>query len=133
MAGGRPPKFKTAADLGEAIEDYFADCEKRERWPTVAGLQVALDLWGDNFLKEQARRGEEFSKIIKRARAKMFDEKFQAAASGRMDKTIFIFDAVNNHDHVNTRTDNKNKNEHTGKDGAPLGVAIIPAKNDTTG
>ena len=41
--GGRPLKFKSAAELGEKIEQYFSECEKTGEPLTVTGLALALD------------------------------------------------------------------------------------------
>ena len=43
-----------------------------------------------------------------------YAEKMQAAATGKMNPTIFIFDAVNNHGMINTRSDNKNQTDLSG-------------------
>ena len=111
---GRPPQFKDAKELAKAFDDYFKECEEKKEHPNVSGLQCFVELYSDNFFKEQARRGDDFSKTVKNCQRRMFDRKFQAAAKGEMNPTIFIFDAVNNHGMVNTKSENKNDTKISG-------------------
>lgn len=45
----------------------------------------------------------------------MLAQKFQAASTGQVDRTIFIFDAITHHGCVNTRSENKNDTTIKGK------------------
>jgi len=112
---GRPPKYETADEMRAAIDEYFQDCETSGRFPTVAGMQYHIRLYSNTIWDDISKRGEDFRDIAKAAQYRMQDWKFQAAASGMMNSTIFIVDAVNNHGYVNTRTESKNDNRNSGR------------------
>ena len=116
--GGCPPKFKTPEELQSAIDVYFSHCAEEKVFPNVAGLTVHLGFAATQSLLDQEARGEKFSAIIKRAKLRMWDGKFQAACAGNMDNTIFIFDSINNHKMINNRT--QSKNEQMGEGGGPI-------------
>jgi len=112
---GRPPIYETAEELQAAIDNYFIVCEEKAFLPTVAGLQYHIGMYSGNIWDEIARRGDDFSSVAKGTLLRMQDYKFQAAASGAMDRSVYIFDAVNHHNHVNTRTESKNDNRNSGR------------------
>lgn len=118
MPPGQPPKYKTPAELQIEVDAYFADCETDQKCPNVMGLTHFLGFAATQSLFDQEERGDEYSAIIKRAKLNMWNEKFQFACEGKMNSTIFIFDSINNHGMVNTRSEGKN--ELTGKDGGPI-------------
>jgi len=86
MPAGRPPKFTTAQELQDRVNEYFDSCwvdkvtenidkdgactmstvRYQNRPYTVAGLALALDMCRDT-LCEYAKKGE-FSDIVKRAK-----------------------------------------------------------------
>lgn len=47
--GGRPPKYESAAQLGEQIKLYFDSCEKSRTMPNKAGLCVWLHISRDTY------------------------------------------------------------------------------------
>ena len=118
MPAGQPAKYETPEDLQEAVKRYFDGCEESKECPNVMGLTHSLGFAATQSLLDQEERGEEFSAIIKRAKMFMWNKKFQFASAGKMNPTIFIFDSINNHGMVNTRSEGKN--EVTGKDGGPI-------------
>jgi hypothetical protein len=65
---GRPNKFETEEELFEAICDHFEDCEARKVQPTVNSLVLALGFTQRNALDYIAKRGDEFSNTISRAK-----------------------------------------------------------------
>ena len=66
-AFGRPPKYKTAAEMQKKIMEFFVWCEKKEHPPTISGLVLYLgfcDRVSFYDLEKQAK----FSYTIKKAR-----------------------------------------------------------------
>lgn len=118
MPAGQPAKYETPKDLQEAVDCYFAECKEGKKCPNVMGLTYRLGFASHQSLFDQEERGQEFSDIIKRAKMFMWNEKFQFASAGKMNTTIFIFDSINNHGMVNTKSEGKN--ELTGKDGGAI-------------
>ena len=116
------PAFKSVADLQGKVDLYFEDCEQTGDIPNVLGLCVFMDICRDTFA-EYAKKSE-YSDTIKKAKDKIYQKKYQFAAKGEMDRTIFIFDCVNNHDMINTRSEQKSKTELTGKDGQDLSLTV---------
>ncbi|MCL2054457.1 MAG: DNA-packaging protein [Oscillospiraceae bacterium] len=63
-------EFKTAAELGEKIDGYFADCEETERPPAVSDLALALGF--DKRLDFLRYKGKpSYKKLIERALLKI--------------------------------------------------------------
>ncbi len=121
--GGRPrhSSFESPGKLEKKFEEYFAICAQGVELPCVMGMAVFLGCTTDTILEYEGKK--EFSSTIKKAKARAYYEKMKLAAAGKMNPTIFIFDAVNNHGMINTRSEARNKSELTGKNGTPL----IPA------
>ena len=67
--GGRPLKFKNAAELGEKIEQYFSECEKTGEPLTVTGLALALDTTRAVLMDYEGKDG--FSNTIKKAKLRI--------------------------------------------------------------
>ena len=66
---GQPPRYKTASDLSNAINAYFASLENEiVSTPTLAGLAYALGFCDRRSLYDQEKRGGGFSHAIKKAR-----------------------------------------------------------------
>jgi len=123
---GRPPKYSSAAALRQAVDNYFVECEKKSEFPCVAGLQCSIGVYSNSLFDEMAIRGAEYSEIARECKSRMFNWKFQSASSGEMDKTIFIFDSINNHGMINTRSENKTES----KIEANLNVNVPPELAD---
>lgn len=64
--GGRPPLFKTVKELDDKIDEYFIDCERRERPPTIAGLAYWLGVDRQTIYNYEAK--DKFFGTIKKAR-----------------------------------------------------------------
>ena len=122
---GRPrnKNFKTPQALQRKFEEYFLFCEIAERVPNIMGMCVFLECDRDSLLYYEKK--DDFLGIIKAAKERAYDEKFQAVFQGKGNPTVFIFDAINNHGMINTRSEQKS--ELTGKDGERL----IPADTIT--
>ncbi len=65
-AGGRPPKYKTAEEMEEAISIYFKNCEKENRPITFSGLAYSIGLSRQGLLNYS--KDERFFDTIKKAR-----------------------------------------------------------------
>lgn len=65
--GGRPLKFKTAEELQEKIDHYFATTSKEE-W-TITGLALALDTSRQTLLEYEEK--DEFADTVKKAKLKV--------------------------------------------------------------
>ncbi len=65
---GRPLKFKSAEELQEKIEEYFAMCKEEKRPYTITGLALALDTNRETLLDYGKNKGELFSYTIMRAK-----------------------------------------------------------------
>lgn len=63
---GRPLKFKSAEELQEKIDAYFARCKEEEEPLTITGLALALDTTRDTLMDYEVK--EEFSYTIKKAK-----------------------------------------------------------------
>ena len=92
--GGRPLKFKSAAELEGKIEEYFAECEKKQKPFTMSGLANSLDVDRRTLLNYSER--ERFFPTIKKARQKVeqwWEERLADSAA-----TGAIFNLKNNFD-----------------------------------
>ena len=69
MAAGRPMIYKTPQELEKLIDQYFKDCVKRKRPPTIAGLAYWLNVDRQTIYNYENR--DEFFGTIKRARDKI--------------------------------------------------------------
>jgi hypothetical protein len=79
--GGRPPKFETPQDLEKRIKEYFEHIDKQNEEaiqagnpldyepPTITGLLLFCGFSHLQQFFDQEKRSEEFSDVIKRAKA----------------------------------------------------------------
>jgi len=124
MAGGRPLKFKTVAELQQAIDAYFEDMKtvlytNAEGVPiyeplTITGLALALDTTRQTLMEYQER--DEFVDTIKKAKTRIenYAEKriFGNAPTG----AIFAL--------KNYGWRDKTENELYGKDGGAIEQSV---------
>lgn len=68
--GGRPPKYESAEDLQDAIDDYFDQTSGDDSLITVTGLALHLGFESRQSLYDYQQR-EEFSYIIARAKLRV--------------------------------------------------------------
>ena len=66
---GRPNKFKSVEEMQIAIDNYFKECDEKERPYTISGLAYALDTNRQTLLDYQEK--DDFSDTIKKAKAKI--------------------------------------------------------------
>ena len=65
---GRPRKYKSAKEMQDRIDRYFAECDEQDRPYTITGLALALDMDRQRLLNYSA--DDEFYDTIKKAKAK---------------------------------------------------------------
>jgi len=66
---GRPPKYKTAAELQKLIDAYFERCEREYEPLTITGLGLAINLSRQQIIEYGKR--DIFHDMIKRAKLKV--------------------------------------------------------------
>ncbi len=109
MPASRPFKFKSPEEVEEKGKLFFEWCKETDRFPTVAGFAVFLECDRVTVWNYENRPG--FSTVLKAIKDKIYDEKLQAALKGEAVASLVIWDAVNNHGMVNTKTENKNETD----------------------
>lgn len=92
---GRPRKFKSAEELQERIDAYFADCEKRSAPYTISGLANWIDIDRQTLLNYE--KNEEFFGTIKKAKEKIIQMQEEMLVSGQGNATGLIFSMKNNY------------------------------------
>ena len=75
---GRPRLISSPEEFEERVDAFFAECEERDRPPTVTGMALAVGLSSRESLDEYGRRAE-FSDAVKRAKTRV-----EAAYEGRL-------------------------------------------------
>jgi len=68
-AGGRPPKFSAAAEMQAKIDEYFAQCDTKDKPYTISGLAYHLDMT-TQALRDYGRKGDEFL-CVKKAKQRI--------------------------------------------------------------
>ena len=112
MAVGRPKKFKTVKEMQVVIDDYFADCDARERPYTICGLANALGMGRSTLLEYQA--DDVFSNAIRNAKMKCQQYAEEYLFVGKNAAGV-IFNLKNNYGWKD-----KTEQEITGAEGGPL-------------
>jgi len=109
------PKFKTPEEAAKKGEEYFKWCDDQEpkQFPTVAGFAVFCGASAQTIWNYEQR--PEYSSVMKAIKDRIYDSKIQAGLRGEANTTLIIFDAVNNHNMINTRSENKNDTKFEGK------------------
>lgn len=126
---GRNPKFETPEDLWAACVEYFEWVEAnplyeakafahqgnvtvanlpKMRAMTIAGLCLFLDITRETWTEWRKSRPD-FSDVIRAADEVIYSQKFSGAAADLLNANIIARDLGL-----------AEKNEHTGKDGAPI-------------
>lgn len=99
---GRPPKFKTAEELNDAFlswkETFKLGGERFGEVPDVEGFCDYIDSYRELLMEYE--RKPDFSRTVKRIKNWMYFRKKQLAMAGKMNATVYIFDAKNNHGYV---------------------------------
>lgn len=110
---GRPPKFSSAEELEHKFRDWRQELNGGSlngEVPDVEGFCDYIDSYRDLFSEYESK--PEFSDTIKRIKNWMYYRKKQLAFGGKMNPTVYIFDAKNNHGYVDkTEQDLTSKGE----------------------
>lgn len=131
--GGRPLKFKSAAEITEKAERYFAEQRENDKPITVTGLCIALGTIRHTLDDYQSGKYDDkdpdFSTAIKKA--KLICENYAEMRLYGNNPTGAIF-ALKNFGWTD-----KVQNEVMGKDGGPIQAAITvefvkPANGDSS-
>lgn len=91
--GGRPKKY-SKEELQRAIDNYFKDCDKKEKPYTMSGLAYALNIDRKTLLNYS--KDEEFFPTIKKAKQKVEQQLEENALIGKGNSTFTIFNLKNN-------------------------------------
>lgn len=94
MPAGRPLKFKSAKDLQQKIDDYFAYAEANGKPYSIAAMAVYLDC-SRECLYHYANEKEEYSDLVKRAISKCMAQLEERLLDGKQNVTGGIFIAKN--------------------------------------
>lgn len=107
---GRPPRFKNVQELEDLIFEwkegfkigslYFGEVPDVEHFCDHAGV------WRDLLIEYEKK--PEFSDTIKQLKNYMYKRKKQLAMAGKMNATVYIFDAKNNHGYVDKQEIDQN-------------------------
>lgn len=85
-----PKRFKTAKDLDDKINDYFAKCRSEETIPTIPGLCVHLDYASKQSFYD-LEKVDRYKDVIKKARLRLED------AAWNRSRPMDIFYLKNHH------------------------------------
>ena len=86
-----------------AVNTYFDDCEANGKFPTIAGLCVAIGFCDRFALYEYEKRAaakDEFSRIIRYARTRIEDIKEGKMCAGEGSTAGLIFSLKNHHKYI---------------------------------
>jgi len=102
------PKFTSPEEAAQRGEDFFKWCDAQEpkQFPTVAGFAVFCGASVQTIWNYENR--PEYSAVMTAIKDRIYNSKIQAGLRGEANTTLIIFDAVNNHNMINTRSENKN-------------------------
>ena len=99
---GRPSKWENLEVFNKKASGFFEWCEGHDYIPDIEGLAVYMDTTRKTLFEYEAK--PEFSNAIKKLKDKIFFNKKQLAFKNKINPTVFIFDAKNNHDYKDTQT-----------------------------
>lgn len=100
-------KYKSADELQEAINNYFLNCDKKEKPYTMTGLAISLGIDRTTLINYGKR--ESFSTLIKNAKARV-EEQLEESLYRLGNNSGVIFNLKNNYG-WRDNTENNNVNE----------------------
>jgi len=103
---GRPLSFKTPEELENAVNQYFAECEVKEKPKTMSGLALALGIDRRTLVNYSDK--EDYFPTIKRARQIVEQQNEEMLVSGKGNATGIIFNMKNNFGWVD-KTEQENR------------------------
>ena len=95
MSAGRPLKYNRVEDMQKDIDEYFAECDEKQKPYTVSGLAYALGTTRRTLLDYQEK--DEYSHTIKSAKAKIERFNEEMLYSKDVSTTGVIFNLKNNY------------------------------------
>lgn len=113
---GKPPKYRSAAQMEEAMERYFASIGDAP--PTVAGMTYFLGFADRSSLEYYKREKPAFRQVIRRARLRIEASLEQQLMRGSS-VTGIIFNLKNNFGWKDAQ-----EFTHTGPGGSPLSIEV---------
>jgi len=66
---GRKPKYSAVEEMQQKIDAYFAECEAKEKPPTISGLALALDMTTQGLREYSAK--DQFSATVRKAKQRV--------------------------------------------------------------
>lgn len=112
------PTFENKEEMGEAIDNYFNDCDKKKRPYTITGLCMALWFRSRQTLLDycsKASKWDEFVDTIRLAKQKIENYNEMCLYSNKVPTKWVIFNMTNNY-----RRKDKQDVEHSGEIANPL-------------
>ena len=92
---GRPLKYKSVEELEKAIEQYFVECDERQKPYTVSGLAYALGTNRQTLINYENK--DDFVDTIKSAKAKIERFNEEMLYNKDVSTTGVIFNLKNNY------------------------------------
>lgn len=93
MAGGRPPKFRSAKQHQQKIDQYFDACDAKNEHYTITGLTMGLGFISRTSLMDYMDRNqgkEKFANIIKRAKLRIENAYEKNMTDPKPTESIFV-------------------------------------------
>lgn len=95
MSGGRPLKYQSVEDMQKDIDEYFAECDEKQKPYTVSGLAYALGTNRQTLINYEEK--SDFFDTIKKAKAKIERFNEELLYSKDVSTTGVIFNLKNNY------------------------------------
>jgi len=103
----KPPKFNSVEHLQGLINDFWEFIEVEDKVPTIERLCCFLKC--DRHTLLNYSKDSEYFTTIKNCKNNIFSEQKEMALAGRINASVFIFNAKNNYNYVD-RIETVNKN-----------------------
>lgn len=115
-------KYPDLEKFSQRIEQYFNECDERDKPYTVEGLAYSLDINRQTLLNYEAREDDpERQDIVKSAKLRIQCNAIERGLMGRNDKILTIFLMKNNFGYVD-KVESETKVEISGI----TGMKIVP-------
>lgn len=108
---GSKPKFTKAEEFTQKAALYAEQCNADGDQLTVSGFALCCGMTTEGLRYYEQKK--EFKHVIGYIKEWIYNGKFQVALKGDIPVALTIFDAVNNHGMINTRSDNTSNNTNT--------------------
>jgi len=95
---GRPRLWETVEDFEKAADGFWEWCDDNDYIPDIEGLCVYMGTFRERL--HYYEKDPAFRNSIKRIKEEIFHAKKQKAFKNKINATVFIFDAKNNHNYT---------------------------------